>query len=215
MCVIVWSRYLPSPSPFCLFYFIFWTQKIFTRRLIIVSTISWSLLVSDSTFQLPTHNLLGLASFLTICIRWVKYEDTCSFFTTPRQRCRVSLKMWQPDPFSFNIVSRSRYDTSPRGWRPKPFPFNTIPGFSYDTSLRELHPNEFLWGFISIRIAKIVVALPSLTWPLLYLRLRPAMLQQHRQRSIYINPESSSIQATLKLLGFFFAMMKLLESLGI
>jgi hypothetical protein len=38
---------------------------------------------------------------------------------------------------------------------------------------------------------------------LLYVRLRPAMLEQHRQSLIYVNPVNSSIQATLKLLDFF------------
>jgi hypothetical protein len=132
-----------------------------------VSTISRSLPVSNSTFQVPTRTLLGSASFLTLCIRRVKCEDPYSFFTTPGRRCSVSLRMRRPDPCSLNTVSRSRYDTPPRGWRPSPYPFNIIPGFRYGASLKGLHPNNFPCGFISIEMTKIVVGSSSLTQPLL------------------------------------------------
>jgi hypothetical protein len=142
-----------------------------------VSTTSRSLSVSDPTFQVPTHTLLGLASFFTIHIRRVKCEYLCSFFTTPGQWCSASLRMWRSDPCSGNTISRSRYDTPLRGWRPGPCSFNTIPRFRYGASLRGLHPNDFSCGFISMEMAKIVVASPSLTQPLLlYSGLRPAML---------------------------------------
>jgi hypothetical protein len=152
-------------------------QKIFTRRLIMVSTTSRSLPVSDPTFQVPTCTLLGSASLLTIRIRRVKCKDTCSFFTTPVRRCSASLMMRRSDPCSLNTVSRSKYDAPPRGWRHGPYPFNTIPVFRYGVSLRGLRPNDFLCGFISIEMAKIVVGSPSLTHPLLlYPGLGPAML---------------------------------------
>jgi hypothetical protein len=133
-----------------------------------VSTTSQSLPVSDPTFQVPTRTLLGLASFLTLRIRRVKYEGPCSFFTTPGRRCSASLRMRRPDSCSFNTVSRSRYGAPPRGWRPDSYPFNTIPRFRYGTSLRGLRPNDFPCGFIFIEMAKIVVGLPSLTQPFLH-----------------------------------------------
>jgi hypothetical protein len=136
---------------FCPFHFVSWTQRIFIRHLIIVSTISQSISVSDLTFEVPTRNLLGSVSFLTLRIRRVKCEDTCSFFTTPGRRYSASLRMRWPDPYSFNTVSRSRYDTSSMGWRPGPCSFNTIPEFRYDALLRELRPNDFSCGFISLR----------------------------------------------------------------
>jgi hypothetical protein len=68
-------------------------QRIFIRRLIMVSTTSRSLPVSDHTFQVPTLILLGSASFLTLRTRRVKYEDPYSFFTTPERRCSVPLRM--------------------------------------------------------------------------------------------------------------------------
>jgi hypothetical protein len=144
------------------------------------STISRSLPVSDPTFQVLTRNLLGSASFLTLCICRVKCEDPCSFFTTPERQCSGSLRMRRPDPCLFNTVSRSRYGASPRGWRLGPCPFNTIPRFRYGASLRGLGPNDFSCGFISIKMARIVVGSPNLTQPLLYLGLGPAMLEQHR-----------------------------------
>jgi hypothetical protein len=133
-----------------------------------VSTTSQSLPVSDPTFQVPTRTLLGLASFLTLRIRRVKYEGPCSFFTTPGRRCSASLRMRRPDSCSFNTVSRSRYGAPPRGWRPGSYPFNTIPKFRYGTSLRGLRPNDFPCGFIFIEMTKIVVDLPSLTQPFLH-----------------------------------------------
>jgi hypothetical protein len=132
---------------------------------------------SDPTFQVPTRTLLGSTSFLTLCIRQVKCEDTCSFFTTPGRRCSVSLRMRRPDPCSLNTVSRSRYDAPPREWRLDPCPFNTIPGFRYGASLRGSCPNDFPCGFISIEMAKIVVGSSCLTQPLLlYPGLGPTML---------------------------------------
>jgi hypothetical protein len=150
---------------FCPFHFASWTQRIFTRRLIMISTTSRSsrsLPVNDTTFQVPTRTLLGSATFLTLCIRRVKCEDPCSFFTTPGRRCNASLRMRRPDPYSLNTVSRSRYGVPPREWRPDPCPFNTIPRFRYVTSLRGLRPNDFPCGFISIEMAKIVGGSPSL-----------------------------------------------------
>jgi hypothetical protein len=142
-----------------------------------VSTTSRSLPVSDPTLQVPTRTLLDSASFLTLCIRRVKCEDSCSFFTTPGRRCSASLRMRRPDPYSLNTVSRSRYDVPPRGWRPGPCPFNTIPRFRYGASLKGLHPNYFPCDFISIEMTKIVVGSPCLTQPLfLYPGLGPAML---------------------------------------
>jgi hypothetical protein len=45
-----------------------------------------------------------------------------------------------------------------------------------------LHPNDFSCGFISIKMARIVLVSPNLTQPLLlYPGLGPAMLEQHRQ----------------------------------
>jgi hypothetical protein len=55
---------------FCPFHFISWMQKIFTRHLIIVLTISRSLL--DPKFYVPTHNLLCFPSLLTLYIRQVR-----------------------------------------------------------------------------------------------------------------------------------------------
>jgi hypothetical protein len=79
--------------------------------------------------------------------------------------------MQRPDRCSFNTVSRSRYR-----WL-GPCPFNTIPRFRYGASLRGLHSNDFPRGFISIEMAKIVVASPNLIQPLLlYSDLGPAML---------------------------------------
>jgi hypothetical protein len=180
--VFVYQSLKPVSSTsfaFCPFHFFSWTQRIFTRWLIIVLTISRSLPVSDPTFQVPTRNLLGSANFLTVRIRRVKCEDPCSFFITPGWRCSASVRVWRPDPCSFNTVSRSRYSVSPRGWRPDPYPFNTIPEFRYGTSLKGLHPNDFSCGFIFIKIARIVVGSPNLTQPfLLYLDLGPAMLEQ-------------------------------------
>jgi hypothetical protein len=153
-----------------------------------VLTTSRSLLVSDPTFQVPTRTLLASASFLTLSICRVKYEDPCSFFITPGRRCSASLRMRRPDPCSLNTVSRSRYNAPP-GWRPGPYPFNTIPGFRYDASLRGLRLNDFQYGFISIEMAKIVIDSTSLTQSLLlYPVLGPAMLDQQNnkiQRSDY------------------------------
>jgi hypothetical protein len=146
-----------------------------------VSITSRSLPVSDPTFQVPTRTLLvsasfvtlriphptGSASFLTLRIRRVKCEGSCSFFTTPEQRCSASLWMRRPDPYSLNTVSRSRYDAPPRGRRPSPCSFNTIPGFRYGASLKGLRHNDFPCGFIFIEMAKIVIGSPSLTHPLL------------------------------------------------
>jgi hypothetical protein len=132
-----------------------------------VSTTSQNLPISDPTFQVPTHTLLGSASLLIIHIRRVKCEDPYSCFTTFRRRCSASLRMRRPNPCSFNTVSRSKYGAPPRGWRPGPYPFNTIPGFRYGALLRGLHPNDFPCGFISIEMTKIVVGSPSLTQPLL------------------------------------------------
>jgi hypothetical protein len=142
-----------------------------------ISTTSQSLPVSDPTFQIPTHTLLDSASFLTLRIRRVKCENSCSFFTTPGRRCSASLRMRRLNPYSLNTVSRSRYSAPPRGWRPGPCPFNTIPRFRYGASLRGLRSNDFPYGFISIEMGKIVAGSPSLTKPLLfYPGLRPAML---------------------------------------
>jgi hypothetical protein len=59
----------------------------------------------------------------------------------------------------------------------RPLPFNIIPGFLYGVSLRGLCPNDFLCGFISIEMTKIVIGSVSLTQPLLlYPGLGPAML---------------------------------------
>jgi hypothetical protein len=152
-----------------------------------VSTTSRSLPVSDPTFQVPTHTLLGSASFLTLHIRRVKYEDPCAFFTTFERRCSTSLRMWWPNPCSLNTVSRSRYDAPPRGWWPDPCQFNIIPRFRYDALLGGLHPNDSPCGFISIEMAKIVIGLPSLTQPLLlYPGLRPAMLDNIGRVKKYI-----------------------------
>jgi hypothetical protein len=75
---------------FCPFYFISWTQRIFTRHLIMVPTTSRSLLISDLTFQVPIRTLLGSASFLTLCICRVICEDLYLFFTTPGRWCSAS-----------------------------------------------------------------------------------------------------------------------------
>jgi hypothetical protein len=112
----------------CPFHFVSWTQRIFTRRLIMISTNSLSLPVSDPIFQVPTYILLGSTSFLTLRIRRVKYKDTCSFFTTLGRRCSASIRMRWPDLYSLNTVSRSTYAASSRGWRSGPYTFNTIPG---------------------------------------------------------------------------------------
>jgi hypothetical protein len=114
-----------------------------------VLTTSRSLPVSDHTFQVPTCILLGSATFLTLRIHRVKCEDHCLFFTTPRRRCRASLRMRRPDPCSLNTISRSRYGAPPRGWQRDPYLFNTIPEFQYGASLRGLCPNDFSCGFIS------------------------------------------------------------------
>jgi hypothetical protein len=132
-----------------------------------VSTTSQSLPVNNPTFQVLTRILLASASFLTLCIHRVKCEDPYPFFTKLGRRRSTSLKMRQLVPCSFNIVSRSRYGASLRGWQSGPCPFNIIPEFRYDASLIGLHPNDFLCGFISIGIAKIVVNSPSLIQPLL------------------------------------------------
>jgi hypothetical protein len=118
-------------------------QRIFTHRLIIVSTTFQSLPVSDHTFQIPTHTILGSASFLTLRIRRVKCEDPYSFFTTPGRRCSTSLRMRRPDPCSFNTVYRLRYGASLRG----------------------LRPNDFPYVFICIEMTKILVGSSSLTQP--------------------------------------------------
>jgi hypothetical protein len=142
-----------------------------------VLTTSRNVPISDPTFQITTRTILGLASFLTICIRRVKCEDPYSFFTTPIRRYSASLRMRRPDPCSLNTVFRLRYDVPPRGWRSDPYPFNTISGFRYGASLKVLRPNDFLCGFISIEMTKIVVGSPSLTQLLiLYLGLGPDML---------------------------------------
>jgi hypothetical protein len=100
------------------FHFVSWTQIIFTRCLIMVSTTSQSLPISDPTFQVPTRTLLGSASFLTLRIRQVKCEDTCSFFITPVRWCSTSLRIRWPDPCSLNTVYRSRYGAPSRGVDP-------------------------------------------------------------------------------------------------
>jgi hypothetical protein len=139
------------------FHFVSWTQRIFTCRLIILSTTSRSLLISDSTFQVPTHTLLSSVSFFILRIHRVKCEDPCSFFTTPERRCSVSVRMRWPNSCSFNIVSRSRYGVPPRRWQPDPCPFNTIPGFRYDALLKELCPIDFSCAFIYIEMAKLLL----------------------------------------------------------
>jgi hypothetical protein len=186
--VLMYQSLKPLSSTFfafCPFHFVSWTQRILTRHLIIVSTTSRSLPVSNSTFQVPTRNLLGSASFLTL-IRRVKCEDPCSFFTIPKRRCSVSLRMRRFDSCSFNTVYRSRYGTPLRWWRLSPCPFNTIPRFWYGASLRGLRPNDFSCGFIFIRMAKLVVGSPRRTQPLLYPGLGPVMLEQHSHRPVSI-----------------------------
>src|SRR6185312_8171950 len=51
------------------------------------------------------------------------------------------------------------------GWRPGPCPFITTPGFRCSASLRGLRPNEFLVGFISIRVAFFMLVCQNLTQP--------------------------------------------------
>jgi hypothetical protein len=80
------------------------------------------------------------------------------------------------------------WHASPRGWRPDPFPFNTIPGFWYGTSLRGLCPNDFSCGFISIKMARIVIGSPNLTQPLLlYPGLGPTMYENSKQAKRHTN----------------------------
>ena len=51
------------------------------------------------------------------------------------------------------------------GWRPGPCPLITTPRFRCGTSLRGLRPNEFLMGFISIRVAIFYAGSPNLPQP--------------------------------------------------
>jgi hypothetical protein len=140
-------------------------QRIFTRLLTAASTTSLNLPVKDPTFQLPRRILVGPTSFLTLHARRGKCEDPCSLFTTPGRRCSAPLRLQLPDPCSLIIVPGSRYDASPRGRRSGPCSFNTTPRFRCSASLRGLRPNEFLMGFISIRVADFAASLPDLMHP--------------------------------------------------
>jgi len=128
-----------------------------------VLTNSLNLLVSDPTFQLPKQILFGSTSFFTLRTRRLRCEDLCSFFTTPGRRCSAPLRKRRPDPCPLDTMPRSRHGAS-RGWRPGPCSFNIIPGFRYGASLRGLRPNDFLSGFISIRMARFNVGSPRLTF---------------------------------------------------
>ena len=156
---------LSTSFAFWPFHLVSWTHNIFTRLLVVVSTNSLNLPVSDPTFQLPKRILVGSTSFLTLHTRRLRCEDPCSFFTTPGHWCSAPLRKRWPDPCSLDTMPRSRHGASPRGCRPGPYPFNTIPRYRYGSSLRGLRPNGFLLGFISIRMARFNVGSPRLSQP--------------------------------------------------
>ena len=118
-------------------------------------------------------------------------------FTTPGRRCSAPLRKRRLDPYSLDTMPRSQHGASPKGCRPGPCLFNTIPGFRYGASLRGLRPNNFLSGFISIKVAKFLhwLATPNTTL-LLYQGLGPAMLGYQKRPTIhFIKRWVSSISA--------------------